>query len=445
MDAAFLPEHVTDHPGQHHEEHRRDLEKPGEERAVLAVLDAVRGQHALHVRLVGAPVPDAQDRISQQDRQPREAVQVPIGVEDRLQHVHLAGKGRRLEPGEIMHAHARQRAQSEHRDQRRASEQQADLHVFGHHDRLESAQDRVDHREEREHEDGPDHRHAQEALEDLRRREQADADVDQKRPQQADDRQERPGRRAIPPFHELRQRLHRRVDVERREDQRQQDEREARHPLEVADDHPVLRAARGEADQMDRRDVRGEHRRADGEPIQRMAGEKVLLAAGVLAVADPDAESGDADEVDSDDEDVDGRNGHKAGEAQFLPAPSAPVIRPLFHVPLCSVSRDVIPQDHRARSAGVTRGSSGGGEGGRIMECSGRTRNDPFASESVPFCGRLAEPLAARALDAWISDRGKEPDGGQSIGRVARPVNAAILHAFTLEIRRDPCTARLVV
>ena len=98
-----------------------------------------------------------------------------------------------------------------------------------------------------------------------------------------------------------------RVDVERREDQRQQDQGETRHPLEVADHHAVLGAAGRQADEVDRGDVRGEHRRADGEPAQRFVGQEVLVRRGVAAEANPDAKGGDADQVDGDDDEIEGR------------------------------------------------------------------------------------------------------------------------------------------
>ena len=101
----------------------------------------------------------------------------------------------------VVHADTGQRAQTEDRHQCGAAEQQAHLHVLGHHDGLQPAERRVGHREEREHDDRRDHRHAEEALEDLGRGEEADADMDQQRADESDDREKRsapPGNSAAP-------------------------------------------------------------------------------------------------------------------------------------------------------------------------------------------------------------------------------------------------------
>ena len=303
---AFLPEHVANHAGEDHEEDGRDLEKPGEQRAVLAGLEALRAEHALHVGLVGAPIPDAENRIAQQHAEPGELVQMSLGVDDGLQHVQLSGRHGLLERRHVMHPDSRQRAQSQHRHERRPAQQQTDLDVLRHHHRLQSAQRRVGDGEQREHDDRRDHRDAEKTLKHFRRGKQADADVDQQRPRQTNEREEGPRRRAIAPLHELRQRAHSRVDVERRKQQRQQDQGEAGHPLEVADDHPVLGAARREADEVNRGDVRREHRRADGEPTQRFVGQEIVVGRGVTAETNPDAERGDPDQVNRDDNDVEG-------------------------------------------------------------------------------------------------------------------------------------------
>ena len=218
--------------------------------------------------------------------------------------------GRRRERGPIMNAHRWQSLQPQHRHQNRAAEQQHHLDIFSHHHRLQSAQQRVGDREQREHNDRGIHRHAEKTLEHLGRRKQADADMDEQRAEQADDRHEGPCRGTVTPLHELRQRLDPGIDVEGRKDQRQQNQSETRHPLEVADDNALLGPARREADEMNGRNVRGENRRAHREPTQRMAREKILLRAGVAAVANPDAKRSDADQVEGDDRHINLGNIH---------------------------------------------------------------------------------------------------------------------------------------
>ena len=70
-----IPEHVPDDSRQDHQEHRSDFEKAREQRPILSGLEVLGGEHALDVGLIGAPVPDTENRVSQQDGEPRIAIQ----------------------------------------------------------------------------------------------------------------------------------------------------------------------------------------------------------------------------------------------------------------------------------------------------------------------------------------------------------------------------------
>ena len=60
-------ERDRDQAGQHQHEDRQDLEEAGEDRARLGVPFILRGEHALHDHLVGAPVPDAENRRAEEN------------------------------------------------------------------------------------------------------------------------------------------------------------------------------------------------------------------------------------------------------------------------------------------------------------------------------------------------------------------------------------------
>ena len=78
MDRPFLPKHIADDPGKHHEKDRRELQEAGKQRAVLPILQGVRAEHALHVGLVRTPIPDTEDGIAEHNRQPGELAEMSL-------------------------------------------------------------------------------------------------------------------------------------------------------------------------------------------------------------------------------------------------------------------------------------------------------------------------------------------------------------------------------
>ena len=65
-------ERPGDEPRQHEDEDRQDLQEAAEERAAARVRFVLGAEHALHDHLIGAPVPDAEDRRAEEDAGPRE-------------------------------------------------------------------------------------------------------------------------------------------------------------------------------------------------------------------------------------------------------------------------------------------------------------------------------------------------------------------------------------
>jgi hypothetical protein len=58
-------------------------------------------------------------------------------------------------------------------------------------------------------------------------------------------------------------------------------------------------------------DIRRKDSGADSEPIERMAREKILVGRCVAPISDPNAERGDANEVNGNYCNVDGRHVHR--------------------------------------------------------------------------------------------------------------------------------------
>ena len=84
-----------DDPRQSEDEHRRKFQKNRKHGAPTRLFYVPRAQHALHVRLVRAPVPDAENRVAEQNGQPGELVQLSVGVHHGLEHVELTWRQRR--------------------------------------------------------------------------------------------------------------------------------------------------------------------------------------------------------------------------------------------------------------------------------------------------------------------------------------------------------------
>jgi hypothetical protein len=255
LDRSLLPEHVAQYSGKHHQEDGSELEESGKQCSVLPVFQRVRAKDALHVRLVGAPVPNAENGIAEQDRQPGELVQMPLAVDDRLQHVHLPGSDRLIKGRQIMDADPRQRLDAQNGDQRGSSQQQHYLDIFRHHYCFQATKGGIGHSEQRKNNDGGKHGHAQQGDKHLGRGKQADADVDEERPGDTDHSQKSASLRTITPLHKLGQRGYTRVDVEGREHQSQQDQDEAGHPFEVAHHQAVARTPGSVTHQVNGGDV----------------------------------------------------------------------------------------------------------------------------------------------------------------------------------------------
>src|SRR6266849_474705 len=79
-----------DNAGQDKHEHGQDLEETRENGARFGVSFIARREDALHNHLVGAPVPNAEDRRTKEDSRPRE-----LRIGRRFYHVEVAGRNHR--------------------------------------------------------------------------------------------------------------------------------------------------------------------------------------------------------------------------------------------------------------------------------------------------------------------------------------------------------------
>ena len=271
----------------------RIFRRPAENRPAARVRLVLCAEHALHDDLIGAPVPDAEDRGAEEDPRPRE-----VGIVHRLDHVEEIRRQRRAQA-----RHPSGFGEPEHRQQHRAADQDNGLQQLGIDDRRQAAEDRVD--AGRDHHD---HRRREEVpSRDLAEHEAAR--VQGHRDLRKDVRQDR-NRRQVPaagrPVASLQEFGHRddaAAQVERNEHPREGQHHEDSQPLEVADGETGARAGTRQADEVLARDVRREQRRPDGDPTHAAVREEVALARLGL----PEVVSGHAEhneEIGGDDDEI---------------------------------------------------------------------------------------------------------------------------------------------
>jgi len=278
--------------------------------------------HPLHDRLIRAPVPDPQHRIAEHHCVPGNARRVRVGANhgevgrvdvllhpapafQRLPHAEQAGP--RAVP-------AAQHVEPQHRNADRAQQQHHRLDRLRHDHRQQAAHDRVDGRRPADRQDRPEMvllrmvqvGPQQDPFDHNRTGVQREADVHRNRREDREHGQIVATAPAVAPLQEIRQGGHPGADVKRREEPGQDDQRKGRHPLEVAVDQPRRVAVLGEAHQVDGGDVCGEHRHADHRPPERLAGQKIVAAAGLplLSQPRPAAQGHDSHQVEQDDRQV---------------------------------------------------------------------------------------------------------------------------------------------
>ena len=295
---AGLGQRQRDHARDDEDEDRQQLEEGREDGAATGLRLVGRAERALHDVLVGAPVPEADDRRAEQHAQPRVvAVEVPrdaAGFLHRRPRAFEAGRHQRLPQVEHLRPEHRpqlapaaedvetvdgQHQRADHEDQR--------LDRFGVGDGAHPAEHRVDagqdddqHRPDPEavqHDAAELQLHAgQQRAEDDAAREDADRDLGDHVGDQRDQRQDPARRRREAPLEELRHRVDARPDVERHQHPAEH-QQAPRVQLVVRERDAAGGAGAGQADEVLRADVGGEDRRADHEPAEVAAGQEVVV------------------------------------------------------------------------------------------------------------------------------------------------------------------------
>ena len=202
-----VPEqHVGQHPRQDHEERGQEFEQGGEQRAVLRVAQGARRP---------APAERSSGRCTSTrgrgwgspagSRFQIEPGSKPLfsGKVDHAELVRLRGREQVLVG---VDSHFGQPGHGDDRDQDGAAQQDDGLDRLRDDDCPQTADDGVDHRDDRDHRDRHERRNPEEPLEHGGAGVEADADVDQHRRHDEHDGQRGPGGRAVAPLHELGQR-----------------------------------------------------------------------------------------------------------------------------------------------------------------------------------------------------------------------------------------------
>ena len=249
--------------------------------------------------LIRAPVPDAEDRVAQEDGVPRQPA--VVGVVSGPQHGELRGL-----LGGIERLHHRRPSPhfdvGKDRDDGRADQEDDGLDRLGDHHGHQTADDRVEPGQRGDGDDAHPLVDPEHAVQDHGAGGQGKADVNRDGGDHGEHGEPVPALRAVSLLEEVRQGGHPGPDVERREEEAEQHQGKGRHPLEVAHEQPRVEPGLGEADEVDTRDVGREQGQPDDGPAKRLSGEKIVAGAVLLLLpdADPATEPHDDGQIDDD-------------------------------------------------------------------------------------------------------------------------------------------------
>ena len=221
----------------------------------------LRPQHALDNGLVCAPIPDAQGRIPQQHRIPRQA----RFVRRRAQHGQLQG----FAAGVELVGHALPAAHlgiGQSRDDDGAGQEDHGLNGFGQNHGRESAENGVNRRQRGQRENAHPFINAEDAVQHQPAGRERKSDVENNGRQHRESRQPVATLRAVSFFEKIRQGGYFGAHVKRHKEQAQHDQRVSRQPLKIAHEQAGIIARLRQADEMQARNVGGEQRQPDGRP-----------------------------------------------------------------------------------------------------------------------------------------------------------------------------------
>ena len=287
-------ERVGDEPREHQDEHRQDLQEPGENGGCLGVPLVLGGEHALHDHLVRAPIPDPQDGRAQEDPRPRK-----LGIADRFDHMKVGRRDRRAQSGKSSHF-----VQADERQHHRAGQQHQGLHHFRIDHGGQATGNGVnaghDHQDDGRGQRVPAHH----VLQHHRRRIQVHGNLRKDVRQDGDAGQVHGARTVEAAFEKFRHRKHVRPQVEGDEYPPEDEHHNARQPFEMADRQAGSGAGARQADEMLGGNVGDEQGGADGEPPNVPASQEIVFRGPFLA-REVEADGENDYEVESDDSDVD--------------------------------------------------------------------------------------------------------------------------------------------
>ena len=285
-----------DHAGNYKQEDGKNFQESGKDCTGLGVAFVLCREHALDDDLVGAPIPDADDRRAKENSSPRK-----IGIGDGLHHVEVAGRD-----GSAEGAEASNFVETDESERDCAGEKNQCLDEIGVDDGSEAAGDRVNARRDDEDDCGGPLIPADDALEDDGRGIQMDGNF---REDVRDDRDAREIRCAIAIEATLEKFGHGEdvgTQIEGNEDPAEEQKNAGSLPLEISAGESGCRARTGEADEMLRGNIGDEKRRADREPADVAPCEEVIFG-GALFARKIKTDAEDQNEINGDDCQIDRR------------------------------------------------------------------------------------------------------------------------------------------
>src|SRR5579864_6236 len=274
-------------------EDRQDLEESSENGSRFGMSFIAGGEYALHDDLVGAPIPDAENRGAEKDAGPGE-----IGIRRRLDHVKVVGRDHSAEMFETADAHKPNDGEGDS-----AGDEDQGLNGVGVNDRGQATCDGVDAGGNYENHRGLPERPAGNSFENHARGVELHGNFREDVGDDGNSRQINGGLAIEAAFQKLRHGEDVGAEIKGHKNPAEDQENQARQPFEMADGESRRGAGAGETNEVLGGNIGDEERSANKEPTDIAAGQEIAFGGAFLS-GEVHANAEDDGEIDPDDDEV---------------------------------------------------------------------------------------------------------------------------------------------
>lgn len=282
---AFLSQRISKEPRHDKDKYGQYFYKSAEQRADAGVVFIFGSQDSLYDRLVGTPVPDAQNGVTQKNGIPGKAAAIAMRTQHR-QFLHMMGLLQGSHHG-MPAAHFHKAGDG---NDDGAGYQHDGLDALRDHYGPQSPNNGIDGRYDRDDGDAGVHIDAEKRLQHNSPGEQGEGDMDDDRRKNGYKGEPVAAGTVIPALQEIRERTDTARDIKGRKEQGQQDQDKGGHPFEVAAEQTCVEAALRQAYQMQTGDIGGKEGQPNHWPAQSLARQEIVVGRAARWVTGSSAE-----------------------------------------------------------------------------------------------------------------------------------------------------------